>query len=67
VHAELVRQGWNMKQKHVLRLMDNENLPLLFASYFVNSNSPCSLAVESPPSHTSNCSGSTTHCFSIGL
>src|SRR5450432_2290148 len=35
--------------------------------YGVNRNSPCSFAVESPPTQTSNCSGSTTHPFVRGL
>src|SRR5215469_10811960 len=36
-------------------------------SYCVRRNSLCSFAVESPPTHTSNCSGSTTHFFEAGL
>src|SRR6267154_1135931 len=35
--------------------------------YCVNRNSLCSVALESSPTHTSKCSGSTTHCFFAGL
>lgn len=35
--------------------------------HLVRANSPCSFAVESSPTHTSKCSGSRTHFFSIVL
>src|SRR5215472_8482166 len=36
-------------------------------AYWVSRNSPRKLAVESSPTQTSNCSGSTTHFLSVGL